>query len=244
MNLKLQSLCKRHVNVPLFENINLSSSAQVLGLIGSSGSGKSSLLRLIAGLDTPSSGQIFVDNMRVPSAEGRALEEYRKSLGVVFQSWNLFPHLSAKDNIVLPLTVLHAMTKERAFEVTNELLCRFDLLKHKDKKPGQLSGGQNQRVAILRAIAHKPKLLLLDEPTSALDPVMTSEVLDLLVELKMKGCAFIIASHHIPFLKMVADEIVFMNEGKVIEQGTSEKLFTKPSSSVVKEYLTTLLKYQ
>lgn len=243
MRLKIDNLYKSHGSTPLFERVSIDSKARVLGLIGASGSGKSSLIRLIAGLDMPKSGTITVDEVEVPCQEGEQLELYRKSLGVVFQSWNLFPHLSAIENICLPLIVSHHMTKELARARSEELLERFDLLKHKNKNPSELSGGQNQRVAILRAIAHRPKILLLDEPTSALDPVMTSEVLDLLFELTQQGSAFILASHHIPFLRQITDEVVFMHEGKVIEHAKSSKFFNNPTSTLAKEYIDRVLKY-
>jgi polar amino acid transport system ATP-binding protein len=244
MHLEIKDVCKAFGPVVLFKELICSCEASVIGLVGASGSGKSSLLRLIAGLETPDKGTIEIDGCAMPTVEGAGMEAHRKSIGVVFQSWNLFPHLSALENIVLPLRVCHGMSKEEALITSRELLVRFDLAHHENKKPGQLSGGQNQRVAIVRAIAHKPKMLLLDEPTSALDPVMTSEVLDLLAELKKEGCAFILASHHIPFLRNITEQIVFMHEGKIVENASSKHFFSKPETALAEQYLKTILKYQ
>lgn len=244
MNLEIKNLTKKYATSALFKELSLTSQASVLGLIGPSGSGKSTLLRLIAGLDVPDAGEIQLNEEKVPSKEGALLQTYRKSLGIVFQAWNLFPHLNAIENIMLPLIRAHNFTEEGAYERATELLRRFELLVHAEKKPSELSGGQNQRAAILRAIAHKPNLLLLDEPTSALDPVMTSEVLDLLFELKSEGTSLLLVSHHIPFLQKISDEIVFMAEGKIIEHAKTEKFFNSPSHPQVKGYLDTVLKYK
>lgn len=244
MNLEIKNLAKKYLSVPLFKELSLHSQARVLGLIGPSGSGKSSLLRFIAGLDVPDAGEIQLNGTKVPSREGAPLQTYRKSLGIVFQSWNLFPHLNAIENIMLPLIRAHNFSKPAAYERSSELLRRFELLAHAEKKPSELSGGQNQRVAILRAMAHRPSLFLLDEPTSALDPVMTAEVLDLLFELKSEGTSLLLVSHHIPFLQKISDEIVFMSEGKILEHAKTEKFFRSPSHSEVKSYLDTVLKYK
>lgn len=244
MNLEVKSLCKKMGNNPLFSDISFSSEAKVLAFIGSSGSGKSTLMRLIAGLDLLDSGSISLDGMQVPDKEGKQLQDYRKSLGIVFQSFNLFPHINALENIMLPLKIAHNQSDDIAYERATELLKRFDLLAHANKKPSQLSGGQNQRVAILRAVAHKPSILLLDEPTSALDPIMTSEVLDLLAELKIEGSSFILVSHHLPFLKKISDEILFLSEGKIIEHRSSADFFQNPQNDLAKNYLNTVLKYK
>ena len=172
-----------------------------------------------------------------------ARAQHRRSLGVVFQSWNLFPHLTALENIVLPLHHVHAMPLESAKEEARKLLDRFGLLTHADKKPHQLSGGQCQRVAIIRAIAAKPFLLLLDEPTSALDPLMTSEVLDLIVELKNEGVAFILCTHHMGFLEKIADKAAFIDQGKWVESGKVKELVLTPKHPAVIDYFSKALKY-
>lgn len=244
MNLEIQHLHKTLESQKIFAGISISIKASVLALIGPSGSGKSTLFRLIAGLDIPDEGEILLEGKKVPKREGKDLLDYRKSLGVVFQSWNLFPHLSAIENIMLPLRVAHRLSTDEAYSRASELLSRFALLPHASKKPSQLSGGQNQRVAILRCLAHKPSVLLLDEPTSALDPMMTAEVLDLLFELKAEGTSFMIISHHLPFLRRISDQVVFMADGKIVEHAPTDKFFTNPSNPQVKSYLDTILKYE
>lgn len=215
---------------------------KTLVLIGPSGGGKSTLLKLIAGLHIPDSGSIAVDNQKILYEE-KKLIEYRRKIGVVFQSWNLFPHLTALENIVLPLQHVQGKSKEEAIATSLKLLKQFDLDKHADKKPYALSGGQVQRVALIRAIAIQPTLLLLDEPTSALDPLMTSEVLDLILELKNEKRDLILVTHQLQFAKRIADRILFISEGHVLENGTSEEVFDNPSSPQAKNYMSKVLTY-
>ncbi len=244
MNLKLCNIHKKHGKNTLFNNLSLSIDSRVLGFIGPSGSGKSSLLRMIAGLDLIDQGEIWVNQHQVPNREGKQLQAYRRSLGVVFQSWNLFFHMSAIDNIILPLTIAHGLSKEEAYAKASQLLHRFELSPHAHKKPQQLSGGQNQRIAILRAIAHQPEMILLDEPTSALDPIMTSEVLDLLIELKAEGSSFILITHHLSFLRKIADHILFFDEGCILDSQAATSFFQQPSDPRILEYLQKILKYE
>lgn len=215
---------------------------QTLVLIGPSGSGKSTLLRLMAGLDYPDSGTIKLNDREVVFEE-KALIEHRRTLGIVFQSWNLFPHLTALENIVLPLYRVHGISKEEAEVRSMELLRRFDLVKHAHKKPFELSGGQVQRVALIRAIAGQPKMLMLDEPTSALDPLMTAEVLELISELKKEGRDLIFVTHHLSFAKKIADQVLFIAEGKILEKGSVCDVFERPHSALVKQYMATVLAY-
>lgn len=243
MKLEIKKLYKRYHSREVLEEISLSCNFQALGLIGPSGGGKSTLLRVIGGLAPPDQGEILLDGTPVPYADEKQLLNYRRSLGVVFQSWNLFPHLTAMENITLPLCKVHQIPLERAIAMGKELLSRFELLSHAHKKPHELSGGQCQRVAIIRAVAIRPLLLLLDEPTSALDPVMTSEVLDLLFELKNEGIAFIIVSHHLPFLQKAADQIAFIDQGKLIESGETAGLFKSSKQPQVVDYLRKVYKY-
>lgn len=213
-----------------------------LALIGPSGGGKSTLLRLIAGLTFPDTGQIFFDQREVIFDESQ-LRMHRSSIGIVFQSWNLFPHLTALENISLPLKSVHKYPASEANEMGMQLLDRFGLKDHAHKKPFQLSGGQSQRVAIVRAIAIKPKLLVFDEPTSALDPLMTAEVLDLIVELKQEGSDLILASHHMSFVRKIADWILFLDDGKLMESASVEDFFKNPKNSHAKHFLEKVLKY-
>lgn len=243
MKLEIVSLNKSINDHPILIDINYSVEFEALGVIGPSGGGKSTFLRVVAGLLEPESGNVSLDGKRIPFNDPKALILHRRSLGIVFQSWNLFPHLSALDNIVLPLYRVHGYSLEQALEEGRKLLNRFGLLAHADKNPYELSGGQCQRVAIIRAVARKPALLLLDEPTSALDPLMTSEVLDLIVELKREGIAFILASHHMTFLQKIADRVAFIDQGRWIESGPVEKLFKYPTQTPVIDYLSKVLKY-
>jgi polar amino acid transport system ATP-binding protein len=243
MKLEITRLSKSINDHPILIDINYSAEFQALGVIGPSGGGKSTFLRVIAGLLEPDTGSVTLAGKRIPFEQPKALVQHRRSLGIVFQSWNLFPHLSALDNIVLPLYRVHGYPLEQAEEEGRKLLGRFGLLSHADKKPYELSGGQCQRVAIIRAVARKPALLLLDEPTSALDPLMTSEVLDLIVELKKEGIAFILASHHMTFLQKIADQAAFIDQGRWIESGSVEKLFKSPTQTPVIDYLSKVLKY-
>lgn len=215
---------------------------QMLVLIGPSGGGKSTLLKLIGGLEYPESGSIEIDGEPVIFEE-KALIAHRRNLGIVFQSWNLFPHLTALENIVLSLHRVKGLSVQEAEAVSMELLRRFELDKHAHKKPFELSGGQSQRVALIRAVAGQPKMLLMDEPTSALDPLMTAEVLELILELKKEGRNLILSTHHLTFAKRVADRVLFLAEGKVLEQGTPDEVFNHPTSPLAKHFMETILTY-
>lgn len=210
-----------------------------LVILGPSGSGKSTLLRLIAGLQVPDQGTITINDHPIIFKEPELLV-HRRSLGMVFQSWNLFSHLTSLENIMLPLHKVHNLSLEQAKERSIHLLKRFQMDKHAHKKPYALSGGQAQRIALIRAVAVEPRLLLLDEPTSALDPFMTAEVLDLIAELKKDGLDIILATHHINFAKLIADKVLFLADGKIVEYGTADKIFNHSNSELIKKYLALL----
>jgi polar amino acid transport system ATP-binding protein len=213
-----------------------------LALIGPSGGGKSTLLRIIAGLEVPDSGHFTLDGQRVPFDES-ALREHRRHLGVVFQAFNLFPHLTALTNITLPLEKVHGLSPDEAGHIARESLRRFALADHAHKKPAELSGGQKQRVAIARAIAIKPRLLLFDEPTSALDPEMTAEVLDVIQELKDEGRDFLLVTHEMGFARHVADRVAFLADGRIVEHAPAGQLFTTPESPACRDFLARILRY-
>lgn len=243
MKLDLMNVSKKFEEHHALENITLNlPECNSLVLLGPSGSGKSTLLRMIAGLIVPDSGDIFLDNTRIDYAE-KSLRNYRKSVGTVFQALNLFTNMTALENILLPLHRVHGMPLKDAKEVAMDLLTRFHLQDHANKMPSQLSGGQSQRVAIVRAVAIKPRMILLDEPTSALDPLMTSEVLDLIVELKHQGSNFILSSHHITFVKTIAEWVVFLSEGILKEAAPCQAFFQNPQSTAAKDFLRCVLKY-
>ena len=217
-------------------------SARSVVFIGPSGGGKSTLLRIIAGLEIPDSGTVELDGETIDFREEK-LREHRRHLGVVFQSFNLFPHLSALANITLPLEKVHDLAPAEAESVAMENLRRFALADHAHKRPAELSGGQKQRVAIARAIASKPRLLLFDEPTSALDPEMTAEVLDVIEELKEEGRDFVLVTHEMGFARHVGDVVAFLAEGRIVEHAPPAELFPEPKSAECREFLRRVLKY-
>lgn len=211
-------------------------SHQVKVLIGASGSGKSTLLRCINLLEQIDDGDIHLEGSDI-SAFGVDKDAIRAQIGSVFQSFNLFPHLTVLENLVLAPVLVHKVSKEEATVRGNELLSRFGLSEKADQYPELLSGGQQQRVAILRAIMTKPKMLLLDEVTSALDPVLIAEVLTLINELKSEGITMIIATHEMGFAKQVADQVLYLKGGRIIESGSPKEIFESPKSDDLKEFL-------
>ncbi len=215
---------------------------QSLAIIGPSGGGKTTLLRIIAGLETPDSGSLSIDEQRLDFSE-EFLLSHRRSIGTVFQAYNLFPHLSARENVILPLTKVHGLSAIEAHETVAELFERFQLSSHADKRPAELSGGQQQRVAIVRAIAIKPRFLIFDEPTSALDPEMTAEVLDFIAELRAEGRNLIIVTHNMGFAREVSDQCVFIADGGVLEAGRSGDLFGNPQNPLLVNFLAKVLRY-
>lgn len=217
----------------------------VLALLGPSGGGKSTLLRVIAGLERPEAGSVSIDGAPVPLGpmEEAVLRDYRRSLGVVFQAYNLFPHMTALQNVELPLTVVHRMEAPAAKERAREVMERLGLADHAGKMPAQLSGGQRQRVAIARALAAKPRFLLFDEPTSALDPEMTAEVLELIAELRDIGTPMLLVTHEMGFARKIADQVAFLAEGRVLEQGTAGEFFANPKSEQAERFLKKVLCY-
>lgn len=217
--------------------------ARVIALLGPSGGGKSTLLRVLGSLLVPDDGHVSLDARALPHDEEGALNE-RRGNGFVFQGYNLFPHLTALQNIALPLREVHGVAETLATQRALELLHRLGLAGHEHKRPSQLSGGQQQRAAIARALAPKPRLLLLDEPTSALDPVMTGEVLDVIRELAEAGQSIILATHEISFARKVADWVVFLAAGKVEESSAAGEFFTRPKTELAQRYLEGLSKYR
>jgi polar amino acid transport system ATP-binding protein len=219
-----------------FENVH------TLALIGPSGGGKSTLLRMVGGLETPTAGALSINGEPV-LFEPEALQKHRRSIGFVFQAFNLFPHLSALANITLPLEKVHGLPPAGARERAMESLRRFRLDEHAHKRPAELSGGQKQRIAIARAIAIKPRLLLFDEPTSALDPEMTAEVLDIIGELKDEGRDFLLVTHEMGFARTVADQVAFLADGRIVESGAAAQLFDAPKTAACRDFLARVLKY-
>ncbi|WAC70695.1 amino acid ABC transporter ATP-binding protein [Microbacterium sp. SL75] len=213
---------------------------EVVVVIGPSGSGKSTLCRTINRLETITSGSITIDGKELPK-EGKGLAELRADVGMVFQSFNLFAHLTILENVTLGPIKVRKMKKADAEKEARALLDRVGVGHQADKLPAQLSGGQQQRVAIARALAMKPKVMLFDEPTSALDPEMINEVLDVMVGLAKDGMTMIVVTHEMGFARKAANRVVFMADGQIVEQATPEQFFTRPESDRAKDFLSKLI---
>ena len=243
MKLEVTELTKCYGKTRAADGLSLKvESARVLVLIGPSGGGKSTLLRMLGGLETPDSGTVKI-NDHLFLADPAALQAYRRKNGFLFQQFNLFPHLTARRNILLPLEKVHGHSPAKAEEIAMAALNRFGLLDHADKLPAQLSGGQQQRVGIARAVAHQPEVLFLDEPTSALDPEMTAEVLELIQELAEAGQDIILSTHEMGFARAVADQVAFVAAGKIEEISPPAKLFGAPKSALCQRFLSRVMRY-
>ena len=243
MKLELHDVAKRFGEHRALHSVSLQlEDVRSLVLIGPSGGGKSTLLRIIGGLEIPEQGRVVV-NGRALSATEHDLREYRRTVGTVFQAFNLFPHLTALENITLPLEKVHGVTAAEARERALAQLARFRLESHAMKKPAEMSGGQRQRVAIARALSIHPQLLLFDEPTSALDPEMTAEVLEMIEGLRNEGRDLILVTHHMAFARRVADHVVFLSEGTIVEAGSAAEVFSAPRSRETMEFLGKVLRY-
>jgi len=245
MRITAQKLCKRYGEHAALDGVSFETPAEAgtVALLGPSGSGKSTLLRVLGSLLLADEGSASLDGQELSHRESEALKQ-RRGNGFVFQSFNLFPHLTALENVALPLRAVHRMEEKPARERALEVLERFGLSTHVQKHPAQLSGGQQQRVALARAIAPKPKLLLLDEPTSALDPMMTQEVLETIRTLAESGQQIVLSTHEISFAKRVADWIVFLDRGKVIESSPAKEFFNEPRSELARQFLEALTRYR
>ena len=243
MKLSLRDVTKRFDAHTVLDRVSLKfDGAHCLALIGPSGGGKSTLLRIVAGLEYPSSGTVMLNDRAIEYSD-EALLRHRRSIGTVFQAFNLFPHMTALKNITLPLEKVHGKTPDEARELAEGTLKRFQLLAHAYKRPAELSGGQRQRVAIARAIAIKPQVMLLDEPTSALDPEMTAEVLELIEELKREGRDLLLVTHEMGFARQIADRVALLAEGRIAEFGLPQQIFDAPESPITKAFLSRVLKY-
>lgn len=209
-------------------------------VIGPSGSGKSTFLRCLNLLEVPDEGTIWFEGNNITDKK-TDINLIRRKMGMVFQQFNLFPHLSVMENITLAPVKLGIMTKDEARQKAVELLARIGLSDKADAYPNQLSGGQKQRIAIIRALAMNPDVMLFDEPTSALDPEMVGEVLDLMVQLADEGMTMVVVTHEMRFAKKVATRVLFMDEGRVVEQNTPDELFENPTHPRLKEFLSKIL---
>ena len=219
-------------------NLNLEQK-EIVVICGPSGSGKSTLIRTIAGLEKYKTGEILV-NQKVMS-EKEIMKE--NIFGMVFQQFNLFPHLSISENISLPLRKVKKLSKDDSNTIVDEVLKKVKIEDQKNKYPSQLSGGQQQRCAIARSLAMNPKIMLFDEPTSALDPEMIKEVLDVMSDLAQSGMTMIVVTHEMGFAKMVADRIIFMDDGQIVENNTADNFFNEPNEERTKLFLQQILKH-
>lgn len=238
--IELRHIEKHFGSLHVLKDISLSvKKGEVVVIIGPSGSGKSTLCRTINRLETVDSGEIIVDGESMPK-EGKRLAEFRSHVGMVFQSFNLFAHKSVLDNVTIgPIDVLRIPKKE-AQEEAMRLLKRVGVDSQAHKVPAQLSGGQQQRVAIARALAMHPKAILFDEPTSALDPEMIGEVLDVMTELAKEGMTMIVVTHEMNFARRVADRVIFMDGGRILEEGAPEEFFAHPKTQRARDFLDSL----
>lgn len=239
--IRIKNLSKtfdKSCNVDALKNVNLSIEAgDVCGVIGMSGAGKSTLLRCIAMLETPSSGSIEIDGRDIFSLKGKELLDLKKSLGVVFQGYNLLMQRSIRKNIAFPLELIK-MPKDQIAKRVDELLCLVGLSDKAEEYPSQLSGGQRQRVAIARALASNPKVLLCDEPTSALDPLTTRSILKLLREINHTlGVTIVIITHEIGVVRSICNKVAVIDAGEIAESGLTKEVFAAPQSQAAKQLL-------
>ncbi|MER6610419.1 amino acid ABC transporter ATP-binding protein [Streptomyces sp. NPDC000927] len=241
--IELRAVNKYYGRLHVLRDIDLTvGRGEVVVIIGPSGSGKSTLCRTINRLETIESGRIVIDGRPLPD-EGKALAGLRAEVGMVFQSFNLFAHRTVLANVSLAQLKVRKRKKDEADRRSRELLERVGLATHADKFPAQLSGGQQQRVAIARALAMDPKALLFDEPTSALDPEMINEVLEVMRQLARDGMTMVVVTHEMGFARSAANRVVFMADGRIVEDRTPEAFFTAPESDRAKDFLSKILKH-
>ena len=237
----IKDLHKSFGNHEVLKGIDLEiEKGEILVIIGPSGSGKSTILRCMNLLETPTSGDIIFEGKSLVD-KNTNIDEVRQNIGMVFQHFNLFPHKTILENVTLAPITLKKMSKEEAEKKAETLLKRVGLYDKKDTYPAQLSGGQKQRIAIARALAMEPDMMLFDEPTSALDPEMVKEVLEVIKELAQDGMTMAIVTHEMGFAKEVADRVIFVDEGKIIEDNTPEEVFNNPTHERTKEFFAKVL---
>ena len=240
--IELKNLKKQYSDNVILKNINLHvDRGEVVSLIGPSGSGKSTILRCIVDLESITSGEVLIEgnNLTDKNVDKKIKKEMLLKTGMVFQTFNLFPHLSVRNNIVRTLKLVKKKTTIEAENIANKMLDLVGLSDKIDSFPNELSGGQKQRVAIARALALQPDIMLFDEPTSALDPELVKEVLDIIRKLKKQKITMLIVSHEMNFVREISDRIIVMEKGEILETGTSQQIFENPVSQRVKEFLNT-----
>ncbi|GAP06320.1 amino acid ABC transporter ATP-binding protein, PAAT family [Anaerolinea thermolimosa] len=237
----IRDVSKWFGKVQALRKVNLSiRRGSVVVIIGPSGSGKSTLLRCINHMEVEDEGEILIDGQQLPRSE-KLINAIRADIGMVFQHFYLYPHLTVLENITLAQRIVRRRSKEEAERIAREQLNRVGIGEKADSFPAQLSGGQQQRVAIARALAMNPKIMLFDEPTSALDPEMIKEVLDVMLDLAKAGITMVVVTHEMGFARAAADEVVFMDEGQIIEQGEPAMVFDHPRHERTRFFLSQIL---
>ena len=238
--IEIKNLHKSFGHVEVLKGVDVSiEEKEVVVIIGPSGSGKSTLLRCMNYLEEPTSGDITVGNMKLDKHAD--INKIRENIGMVFQRFNLFPHMTVLENIVLAPTKVLKISRDEAISTAMDLLQRVGLKEKANSYPSKLSGGQQQRVAIARALAMKPKVMLFDEPTSALDPEMVTEVLDVMKSLANQGMTMVVVTHEMGFAREVGDRVLFVDEGRIIEEGTPKEIFENPKQERTKLFLSKIL---
>jgi ABC-type polar amino acid transport system ATPase subunit len=238
---KVKDAHKHFGHLHVLKGVNLEvARGEVVVIIGPSGSGKSTLLRCLNYLEPVQSGEVWVDGIRLDHHKTN-IRQIRAEVGMVFQSFNLFPHLSVLRNVMLAPVIVRKRPEAEVREAALALLAKVGLQDKTDAYPSQLSGGQQQRVAIARALCMQPKLMLFDEVTSALDPELVREVLDVMKQLARDGMTMIVVTHEMGFAREVADRVIFMDEGRIVEEGTAEDVFDRPQHQRTKEFLGKIL---
>jgi ABC-type polar amino acid transport system ATPase subunit len=239
----VQDLKKHFTGIEALDGVSLTvKKGQVIVILGPSGSGKSTLLRCVNQLEEKTSGDIWIDGEKL-THKSKQIDKIRSEIGMVFQHFNLYPHLTVLENITLAQRIVKKISKEKAIENAMSQLTRVGIPEKANSYPAQLSGGQQQRVAIARALAMNPKLMLFDEPTSALDPEMIKEVLEVMLDLAKAGITMIVVTHEMGFAKAAADEVVFMDKGKIVEKASPAVFFTNPTHERTKLFLSQILNH-
>ncbi|MBQ1748709.1 MAG: amino acid ABC transporter ATP-binding protein [Lachnospiraceae bacterium] len=240
IQLKADKIIKKFGDDTILNGINLEvHKGEVVVVLGPSGCGKSTLLRCLNGLESIQGGSITVDDQVLDTKNTKALTELRQKVGMVFQSYDLFPNKTVLGNVIMAPTLVAKRSKEEAIKEAHTLLDRVGLWDKRDAYPGQLSGGQKQRVAIVRALMMHPEVMLFDEVTAALDPEMVREVLDVMLELADQCLTMVIVTHEMSFARAIADRIIFMDQGNVVEENTPDAFFTSPESERAQQFLQT-----
>ncbi|AEB76566.1 amino acid ABC transporter ATP-binding protein [Clostridium botulinum] len=241
--IETKNLTKKFGDLTVFQGLDICvKKGEVLVIIGPSGSGKSTFLRCLNTLEIPDEGEIYVEGVKIDFKNKNDIRMKTSKMGMVFQNFNLFPHMTVERNIIEAPVVIKKQSKDAMRKKSHELLKRVGLENKKEYYPSKLSGGQKQRVAIARALAMEPKLMLFDEPTSALDPELVGEVLSVMKDLAKDGMTMVVVTHEMGFAKEVGDRVIFMDDGKIVEEGTPEKVFNNPKENRTKVFLNKVLK--